>query len=930
MIRNWGIYSRILLLALVPLVCLGILLGTYLTRVRVHDLQASEHILGNMLANQLASASEFGVFSHNIRILQTLAHNVSQEPGVDAITIKDKHNNILAQVIQPAENSRGFMSRLSRLISNETGLANTLTFTRPIYLRSISNDSPGVLSNISPVIPGSSLNEIQMLGKVTVKLSERHFAERQTQIIVNGASIILGCLVFSILLALVIAGSVAVPITRVIDMVSHFTSGDHTARVPEHSGGEIGRLESGINLMAANAEYSEQELQSQVDQATSELRETMEEMEVKSIELDLARKRALEASRVKSEFLSNTSHEIRTPMNAIIGFTGLLAKTRLNKDQRYYLDTVQHSASNLLTVINDVLDLQSLEAGSTLQTKSFNLRELLEEAVKLLAPEAYMKKLELIMHMPADLPVNYMGDSVKLSRVLINLLSNAVKFTERGFIKLSVYALEIFPKSIKLCISMRDTGIGIPTDDMKNIFKPFTMLNVTTNQLYQGTGLGLSISRQLMDSLGGTLTVASLVGEGSEFRAELTLELIDAPTRVVPANTGKRVFLYEPNPEMAAAMQERLKGFGYSVSAYQNLVQLSTQLKSANREAAPLLLLSLGYDDMRDYAAVRDLVINHPFLPVLLLINSLESSVHKHITEAIGGICLPKCVANSDLESNLHQLLPLCVLDTNTKINTHPPRWRPLKDYKILIVEDNRINRQLIVLQLRELGAVVVSAEDGATALTAFVKNRPHAILLDMRLGKERGLEVASRLNAASAGNPVPIIMLSASSENESIDASRSLGICRWLLKPVDENVLVSALLAVLPGTPYSVPIKDDSFKELDIALGTLRPEILGMLRHDLVIQQQAIVSAWESKDMPAMREALHVMHGTAAMCKLLILKSYCRSMEAVMNKQSKSNEIPQLVIKIKEEVDRINTMLDFGSEDSKNRLSDDSVYGSH
>ncbi|HVC38303.1 MAG TPA: ATP-binding protein, partial [Gammaproteobacteria bacterium] len=580
MIRNWGIRSRVLLLALVPVVCLGFVLGTYLTRVRLHDLHISEHALGDTLANQLASASEYGVFSNNVRILQTLAQAVAREPGVESISIIDRNGHTLTHVINSSQQSHALISDASRRIGTETGFGSTLTFSRPIVLQSFSTSNPNDFLKNGNKTRNSVTEQFQVIGKVTVTLSEAHFAERQTQIIVNGGIIMLSFLTLSILLALVIGGSVAVPITRIIEMVKRFSSGDHATRVPEHSGGEIGQLESGINLMAAHAERSQQELQLQVNQATAELRETMDEMEIKNVELDLARKRALEASQVKSEFLSNMSHEIRTPMNAIVGFSRLLAKTRLNKDQRDYLDTVQHSAAILLTLIDDVLGLQSLEAGKPLQQAAFNLQELMEEAIKLLAPEAYRKELELILDLPVDVPVSFMGDAVKISRVLINLLSNAVKFTEQGQVKLSTQSLTQSTHAVTLSISVQDTGIGIRKDHIKELFKPFTMLNTTTSKHTTGTGLGLAISRQLMDALGGSLSVSSHPDEGSEFRMELALDLLPSSSRLLPISSRDRVLLYESQTDMAAAMQSRLEGLGYFVMTCHNLSNLSTQLHS--------------------------------------------------------------------------------------------------------------------------------------------------------------------------------------------------------------------------------------------------------------------------------------------------------------------------------------------------------------
>lgn len=930
MIRNWGIRSRVLLLVLVPVVCLGTLLGTYLTRVRVHDLQASEHVLGDTLANQLASASEYGVYSNNMRILETLAHTVAQEPGVEAITIADHDKHILVRVTRPINESHGFISNLSRRIGTETGLENTLTFTRSILLRSVADTKPGTSLQYAVKNRITAKIEYQVIGRVIVKLSEIRFVERQTQIIVNGGMIILSCLVFSILLALIIGGSVAVPITRVIEMVRRFSTGDHSARVSERSGGEIGQLESGINLMAANAERSQQELQSQVNQATTELRETMEEMEVKNVELDLARKRALEASKVKSEFLSNMSHEIRTPMNAIVGFSGLLAKTRLNKDQRYYLDTVQHSAATLLTLVDDVLGLQRLEATRPSLQTAFDLREMLEEAIKLLAHDAYQKELELILHLPVDLPMNYIGDAVKISRVVINLLSNAVKFTEYGYVNVNVNVLDRHTHTVTLCISIRDTGIGIHKEHIKDLFKPFTMFNAANNQRYSGTGLGLAISQQLMDTLGGSLSVSSHLGEGSEFRAELKLLLTDHTQQMEPVNPYAEAVLYESQPVMAAALQARFEGLGLHLCVCHTLEQLSRQLHSAIDNPYRLVVLSMNYGEILDHRDICHLLSRFQNMHILTLINSLESSIQKRISEATGGICMPKCIDTPMLVKKIQQLLPRPTSSVVKKPQITPYASRPLSESRILVVEDNRINRELVVLQLQDLGADVGYANDGHSALTSFSEQRPDAIVLDMRLGQESGLDIADKITQLAGEHKVPILMLSATREQASIEVSRSLGICGWLLKPVDEQVLVNALLAVLPTAPSKQQGQNNPLKQLNDELSQLRPEILDMLRQDLPMQQGLILSAWEAQDFSALRDSLHTLHGTAALCKLSILNTYCSDMENLLSKKSSTKDISRIMGLLKDEIDRVIILLDVGSHDSRGYAYNNSLSGIH
>ncbi|MGH8293169.1 MAG: ATP-binding protein [Gammaproteobacteria bacterium] len=895
MIRNWSIRNRVLLLALLPTISLGVILGGYFIRSRVHDLTASRAAFGDTVARQLASSSLYGLLTHDPQVLQTLAQSVARGQGIDSVIITDNAGQVLAQVRAPTPPGRGLVADLARRLGAETGFEGALTFTQPIYWK-------------NPAAARVSRAQTTVVGKVTVRLSQVHFAERQARIIVNGAIIMLVCLALSILLALVISGSVVAPIARVIAVVRRFSGGEHGARVPELSGGELGQLERGINHMAANAQRSQQELQDQVDQATAELRGTLEEFEIKSVELDLARKRALEASRVKTEFLTNMSHEIRTPMNAVLGFSDLLTRTPLNDGQRNYLATIRQAAQILLMLLDNILLAARLEMGeSDVRVGRVTLRDLLEEALQIHAMDAYAKHLDMVLDTDGNETQTVLADRAKLTRVLGNLLANAIKFTEVGSIVVRVRSTALDAGTVQVDIEVTDTGIGIREQDQRRLFQPFYQVNGASDRQQGGAGLGLYITKKLVEQMGGSLTIRSAFGQGSKLHVRLRLPCeAAAPARVTapseyPAHKNS-LLVYESNPQAAAALHARLERLGWKPMLVDSLEQVNAQLRALHGASAyAAVILSLNYRELQEPAKLEDrLPPAGAGLPVLALVNSINAEVQTDIGRRLSGACLPKCVS----ETRLH--LQLMHLITGTRVASDSqdrPAIQSLRGLTILVADDNRINLLLERILLEKHGARVLEAKSGQELLDLAGAHAFDLILLDMHMPDQDGWEVARRLRSRLA-RAVPVIALSASHTEASPQTLAEAGLSGWLLKPLDEAALTETIgrLALSPQTPASTPEAAPAVAP-EIALAELRPALRQMLAQDLPGQWQAVERAWQQRDLRQLQQQVHKLQGTAAFCRLTHLRGLCAQLQAQVHAPLGESTLPPLLTQTAAEV---------------------------
>lgn len=548
---KYSLRARMMILILAPTLLIGLLLSTSFVVHRYNELQEQLVNAGVNIIEPLAVASEYGMIFHSresVRQLVSLLHRRHSEI-VRSITVFDAQNNLFV-----TSNHHHNFARLQLPIGAPlpadlmlTRRGDSLILRTPIWSENQYPD--GTADN--------SGNLDNNLGYVAIELGLQSVRLQQYKEVFISTLLLLLCMCISMLFAYRLMRDVTGPIRNMVNTVDRIRRGQLDSRVEGFMLGELHTLKNGINSMAMSLTAYHEEMQQNIDQATSDLRETLEQMEIQNVELDLAKKRAQEAARIKSEFLANMSHELRTPLNGVIGFTRQMLKTDLSMTQADYLQTIERSANNLLTIINDVLDFSKLEAGKlVLEHIPFSLRETLDDVIVLLAPSAHEKGLELTLDVHNNVPEQVFGDARRLQQIITNLLGNSVKFTETGSIDIRVELRKQLECRVELEVQIHDTGIGISERQQSQLFQAFRQADASISRSHGGTGLGLVITQKLVKEMGGDICFHSQLSRGSTFWFYIQLDLNEGMPSLQPSLTdlrGKKLAYIESNPAAAQA-----------------------------------------------------------------------------------------------------------------------------------------------------------------------------------------------------------------------------------------------------------------------------------------------------------------------------------------------------------------------------------------
>jgi diguanylate cyclase (GGDEF)-like protein len=716
---------------------------------------------------------------------------------------------------------------------------------------------------------------------------------------------------------------ISTPIRELVEGIQQVSNKqDFRLRLNAGENDEIGTIIANFNNMLGQLEERENKLASYQEELEQKVAERTQDLQHAKEAAEEAKKIAEDASRAKSEFLATMSHEIRTPMNGVMGMTELLLDSGLDVHARRLADIAHRSAESLLGVINDILDFSKIEADKLqLNNEDFNLRDMLEDTLELMAGQAHRKGLELVPNLPPDLPVRVCGDTVRLRQVLVNLLGNAIKFTERGEVRLRVRAIDLNQSMQEVSFEVSDTGPGIDPEQQGRIFDAFSQADSSTTRRHGGTGLGLAIAKRLVALMGGNLELHSSTVEGTNFRFTIRLNSAEAEKQQ-PARPDilqdKRVLIVDDHAVNREILHNQviawgMRNGGCATSGEEALGLLQQAATAGDAYQVVLLDWHLPAMDGLELAKTIQQDADIP-TPCMVILSSSDAEIDPITMRDSGIACyLQKPVRQQQL------LECLCGAMGEHSLLLVPGAVHQQKiDAKILLAEDNKVNQEVAISMLISLGCKVDLAEDGIEALQACTRTEYDLILMDCHMPGMDGFEASEKIRQQERRQDrksAPIIALTADVQKGIKDKCKAVGMNGYLSKPFKQEQLAALLQQWAPQSGLRAkPVREDSKENKDrpdnasvldkAALQQLRDlgettgrNILKKVVNHFLNQaseyMEKLHHAQDVADAKQLQFLAHSMKSASANLGAMALSGYCKELETLAGKNKLAKVSP-------------------------------------
>ncbi|MDG3087157.1 two-component sensor histidine kinase BarA [Vibrio hannami] len=915
---RYGLRARVITLTLAPTLIVGLLLSAFFTSNRYNDLETQLVSSGTSILEPLAIASEFGMTSQSreaVRRLISYAHRKNSDIVRSIAVFDSNHQLFVTSNFHPDFEKLTFPKGMPiPLLTNIERQDTRLILRAPI-----------VVEGQFSLQDGTQTEPNQPLGYIAMELDMSPLRLQQYQEIFAALLVLVLGVGLSGIFAYSLMHDVTQPITNMKRTVDRIRRGHLDSRIEGKMHGELDSLKNGINAMAVSLSEYHVEMQNSIDQATSDLRETLEQLEIQNVELDIAKKRAQEAARVKSEFLANMSHELRTPLNGVIGFTRQMLKTQLSSSQTDYLQTIERSANNLLSIINDILDFSKLEAGKLLlENIPFEFQESLEEVVALQATSAHEKGLELTLKIDPKIPAGVVGDPLRIQQILTNLVGNSIKFTERGNIDISVELRTQKDDSVELQFMVRDTGIGISERQQSQLFQAFSQADASISRRYGGTGLGLVITQKLVAQMGGEISLTSRLHQGSTFWFTLRLDKTDLPMGAKPESqylVNRRVLIIEPNMQAGSVIQQQLIQEGLSVT-----YQTSTPDQFERQDSVLLCLPPKSRYTIEEVAGHLDKIRQYSD-QILVGVPSTELALAEQLINDFGVQCMTKPLSRRKLLNILavqHQDSgPVEVVEpqaTQTNITRLP--------LTVMAVDDNPANLKLIAALLQERVENVITCTNGKDAVKEATDRKFDMVLMDIQMPHMDGVTACRYIKQTDLNESTPVIAVTAHAMSGERDRLLNAGMDDYLTKPIEEHILQQVLVHWNPNTsseevdkldlPSTEPEPDNKNTSVIVdwqaALKQaankedLAKEMLQMLIDFIAEVSEIVEQALEQDDYPIddLIHHIHKLHGSCSYSGVPKLKAICALIEKSLRSGMSVMDIEPELFELQDEMEKV------------------------